>query len=319
MHRYCEQLGSIASRSRVETALKAARVQAELAATSATDAMLAAQASNRAKSEFLANMSHELRTPLNAIMGFSQIIAEETLGPVGTGKYVEYSRDITGSAEHLLAIINDILDLARIEAGKSEMTDEPLEPYALVTSCVRVVSERARLAAVKIDVVPSATDFLLVGDERKMKQIIINLLSNAVKFTLADGSITVFWELVDGAFCRLTVRDTGIGIAAEDLPRVLQPFAQAESGLNRRYEGTGLGLPLTRGLVELHGGTLRLESEVRRGTTAIIELPFSRVRMYGAETQASAASAPSPVHQAIHELEQSLRIGFSAGESHATE
>ena len=322
MQRYCDQLGSIAGRRRVETALKAARVQAELAATSATDAMLAAQASNRAKSEFLANMSHELRTPLNAIMGFSQIIAEETLGPIGTSKYLEYSRDITGSAEHLLAIINDILDLARIEAGKSELTDEPLEPYQLVTSCVRVVSERARLAAVRVDVVPPPAEFLLFADERKMKQIIINLLSNAVKFTPVDGSVTLSWELVDEQRCRLTVRDTGIGIAAEDLPRVMQPFAQVEGGLNRRYEGTGLGLPLTRGLIELHGGTLRLESELGRGTTAIVEMPSNRVQMYGADAPAPSpeviAAALSPVHQAIHDLELSIRTGFPAGEQHAT-
>jgi signal transduction histidine kinase len=325
MQRYCEQMGSIAGRQRVETALKAARVQAELAASSATDAMLAAQASNRAKSEFLANMSHELRTPLNAIMGFSQIIAEQTLGPVGTDKYLEYSRDITGSAEHLLAIINDILDLARIEAGKSELTEEPIDPPQLVASCVRVVSERARLAAVRIDVVPSPVDFLIVADERKMKQIIINLLSNAVKFTLADGTITLSWELIEGRGCRLSVRDTGIGIAAEDLPRVMQPFAQVEGGLNRRYDGTGLGLPLTRGLAELHGGSLHLDSELGRGTIASIDLPMSRVRMYGAEAAAQAAppsSAPaplslSPVHQALHDLEQSIRSGFSMGEDHA--
>src|SRR6185312_2614369 len=136
MQRYCDQLGSIASRKRVETALKASRVSAELAANSATDAMLAAQAAHRAKSEFLANMSHELRTPLNAIIGFSQIIAEETLGPVGTDKYVEYSRDINGSAQHLLAIINDILDLARIEAGKGELNEEPLDPQMLITACI---------------------------------------------------------------------------------------------------------------------------------------------------------------------------------------
>jgi signal transduction histidine kinase len=315
MHRYCEQLGSIAGRRRVETALKAARVQAEFAATSATEAMLAAQASNRAKSEFLANMSHELRTPLNAIMGFSQIIADETLGPIGTTKYVEYSRDITGSAEHLLAIINDILDLARIEAGKSEMTEEPLDPYQLLVSCARVVSERARLAGVRVEIVPLPVDFLLFADERKMKQIVINLLSNAVKFTLADGTITLSWELVDGQCCRLTVRDTGIGIAAADLPRVLQPFAQAESGLNRRYEGTGLGLPLSRGLVELHGGALTLDSELGRGTTAIVELPFSRVQPNAPGT-ADVATLPSPVHEAIFALEHSLRTGSSSGEKH---
>jgi signal transduction histidine kinase len=321
MQRYCDQLGSIAGRKRVETALKAARVSAELAATSATDAMLAAQASNRAKSEFLANMSHELRTPLNAIMGFSQVIVEETLGPVGTDKYIEYSRDINGSAEHLLAIINDILDLARIEAGKSELNEESLDPQMLINSCIRVVSERAKIAGVTVNFDPARTNFLFRGDERKMKQIIINLLSNAVKFTLSGGMVDVQWQIIEDRCCKLTVCDTGIGIAPADLTRVLLPFAQAESGLNRRYEGTGLGLPLTRGLVELHGGVFRLESALGRGTKAIIELPLTRVHTVGGQPPVAAvptASSRSPVHQAIQALEQNIRTGFSSGEDHAT-
>ena len=322
MQRYCDQLGSIASHKRVETALKAARVSAELAATSATDGMLAAQAANRAKSEFLANMSHELRTPLNAIMGFSQIIAEETLGPVGTGKYIEYSRDINGSAQHLLAIINDILDLARIEAGKSELNEEPLDPQMLIDSCIRVVSERAKIAGVAVTFDPTLSNFLLLGDERKLKQVVINLLSNAVKFTLSGGSIDVQWNIIPERCAQLTVTDTGIGIAPADLTRVLQPFAQAESGLNRRYEGTGLGLPLTRGLVELHGGSFRLESELGRGTRAIVELPLTRIHAIGAQAPAAAptptASSRSPVRQALEALEQNIRIGFPSGEDHAT-
>jgi signal transduction histidine kinase len=320
MQRYCDQLGSIASRKRVETALKAARVSAELAANSATDAMLAAQAANRAKSEFLANMSHELRTPLNAIMGFSQIIAEETLGPIGTGKYVEYSRDINGSAQHLLAIINDILDLARIEAGKSELNEEPLDPQMLITACIRVVSERAKIAGVILGFNGEGANFLFLGDERKMKQIIINLLSNAVKFTLSGGRIDVRWQIIEDRCCQLTVCDTGIGIGREDLVRVLQPFAQAESGLNRRYEGTGLGLPLTRGLVELHGGSFRLESELGQGTKAIIEFPLSRVHLIGTQPPSSIDLpdvSRSPVHQAIQALEQTIRTGFPPGEDHA--
>ena len=321
MQRYCDQLGSIAGRKRVETALKAARVSAELSANSATEAMLVAQAANRAKSEFLANMSHELRTPLNAIMGFSQIIAEQTLGPIGTGKYIEYSRDITGSAQHLLDIINDILDLARIEAGKTELIEEPLDPQMLIPACARVVSERAKLAGVTVEFDAENAQFLFLGDERKLKQIVINLLSNAVKFTPAGGRIDVRWQVEAERCCELTIADTGIGIAPADLTRVLQPFAQAESGLNRRYEGTGLGLPLTRGLVELHGGSFRLESELGRGTRAIIEFPLSRVRTSGAlQSAALAAPAPSrwPVHQAIEALEQTIRTGFLSGEDHAT-
>jgi signal transduction histidine kinase len=322
MQRYCDQLGSISGRKRVETALKAARVSAELAANSATDAMLEAQAANRAKSEFLANMSHELRTPLNAIMGFSQIIAEETLGPIGTEKYAEYSRDINGSAQHLLAIINDILDLARIEAGKTELIEEPLDPQMLINACIRVVSERAKVARVTVDFDAENANFLFLGDERKMKQIVINLLSNAVKFTPSGGRIDVRWRIVDDRYCELMVSDTGIGIAPDDLTRVLQPFAQAESGLNRRYEGTGLGLPLTRGLVELHGGSFRLESELGQGTMAVIEFPLSRIHSTSAQQSADIgvpAIARLPVHQALEMLEQTIRTGFPLGEHHATE
>ena len=321
MQRYCDQLGSIASRKRVETALKAARVSAELAANSATDAMQAALAANRAKSEFLANMSHELRTPLNAIRGFSQIIAEETLGPVGTGKYLEYSRDINGSAQHLLAIINDILDLARIEAGKTELTEEPLDPQMLVTSCIHVVSERAKNAGVILGFDGEGANFLFLGDERKMKQIIINLLSNAVKFTTSGGRIDVRWRIVENRYCELTVCDTGIRIEPDDPLRVLQPFAQAESGLNRRYEGTGLGLPLMLGVVEIHGGSFRLESELGQGTSAIIEFPLNRVHVIGMEPNPGIdmpAVARSPVHRAIQAIEQTLRTGFPSGEDNAT-
>ena len=323
MQRYCDQLGSIASRQRVEIALKAARVSAELAANSATDAMLAAQAANRAKSEFLANMSHELRTPLNAIMGFSQIIAEQTLGPIGTGKYLEYSRDINGSAQHLLEIINDILDLARIEAGKTELIEDPLDPQMLIPACIRVVSERAKLASVAVEFDAENANFLFRGDERKMKQIVLNLLSNAVKFTPSGGRIDVRWRIVENRCCELAISDNGIGIAPGDLARVLQPFAQAESGLNRRYEGTGLGLPLTRGLVELHQGSFRLESELGQGTRAIVEFPLSRVQKVGAPPTAGDGNAPPmsrwPVHQTIEALEQTIRTGFLSGENHGTE
>ena len=149
----------------------------------------------------------------------------------------------------------------------------------LITACMRVVSERAKNAGVTLGFDGENANFLFLGDERKMKQIIINLLSNAVKFTLSGGRIDVRWQIVEDRCCELIVWDTGIGIGPDDLARVLQPFAQAESGLNRRYEGTGLGLPLTRGLVELHGGSFRLESELGRGTRAIIEFPLNRVHL----------------------------------------
>jgi signal transduction histidine kinase len=278
MHRYSEQLGNIAGRQRAERALEAARVSAEQAAASATEAMKAARASDQAKSAFLANMSHELRTPLNAIIGFSQVLAAQSLGPIGVSQYVEYTHDILASAQHLLAIINDILDLARIEAGKGELREELVDAMEMTAACVRIVRQRAEVAGLKIETKAPDAQILLWADERKLRQILINLLSNAIKFSSSGGAITIAWRLRVEGGCQFIVSDTGIGIAEADLGRVLEPFAQADGAFNRRYEGTGLGLPLTRRMTEMHGGSLTLESELGRGTTVTVTLPRERVQ-----------------------------------------
>jgi signal transduction histidine kinase len=278
---YCEQLGHIVGKRRTEIALKAARVSAELAAEAAKDALLEAQSASRAKSEFLANMSHELRTPLNAIIGFSQVMAAEMLGPVGSAKYLEYSHDIGSSAGHLLGLINDILDLARIEAGKLDLYEETVELSRLIDACIVIVRQRAEKAQLTLRINGPVTPLSIWADERKLKQIVINLLSNAVKFTPPGGAVAIDWQGEPDGGCRLVVSDTGIGIAPDDLSRVLEPFAQADSDLNRRYEGTGLGLPLTRRLVELHGGALKLESAIGNGTTVTVMLPVERLRPNG--------------------------------------
>ncbi len=237
-----------------------------------------AEAANRAKSEFLANMSHELRTPLNAILGFSEVLMHEMAGPLGQPRYREYAADIHDSGRHLLAVINDILDLSKIEAGRVEIVDGEIEVEALAQKAVRLLAERAEHAGVEIGLLSQPNLPLLIADERLVKQALLNLLSNAVKFTPRGGRIEVCLSLAaDGAFC-VRVRDTGIGIGEADLARVLTPFSQVESALSRNFQGTGLGLPLTKSFIEMHGGSLELESRLGDGTEVTLRFPPERVR-----------------------------------------
>ncbi len=232
---------------------------------------------NRAKSEFLATMSHELRTPLTALIGFSEMIRVETFGPVGNPKYLEYVMDINASGTHLLELINDILDLSKIDAGKGELHEETIDVPKAVRSCLLLVEERAEKAEVNLE--SDVADGLppLYADERKLKQILINLLSNAVKFTPAGGTVTMkTWSSSDAGYV-FQVADTGIGIAAEDTHKALAPFTQIDSDLSRKYEGTGLGLPLAKALTELHGGSLDLQSEVGVGTTITVRFSAERI------------------------------------------
>jgi len=235
-----------------------------------------AEIANRAKSEFLANMSHELRTPLNAIIGFAEVMESEIMGPIGRDCYRDYAHDIKTSGMHLLEIISDILDLSKVEAGKVEMQEATIELPRVIIACLKLIDERAKLASVYLwnhvlsDLPP------VRADERKLKQILINLLSNAVKFTPAGGHVTVTAR-VDDTGIVIAVSDTGIGIAPGDIPRALSPFTQIENTMSRRFDGTGLGLPLADSLARLHGGTLTVASAVGKGTTVTITLPTDRI------------------------------------------
>ncbi len=236
-----------------------------------------AEEANRTKSEFLANMSHELRTPLNAIIGFSDIMKMGALGPHGDPKYEEYSTDINDSGRHLLELINDILDLSKIEAGKLELDEDDIDTARVIQSCIVLVKERATNCGVTLKMeIPQELPALRY-DERKLKQILINLLSNAVKFTPPGGTVTIkTWSRPDSGYV-FQVADTGIGIALEDIPKALSSFGQVDSKLARKYEGTGLGLSLTKSLVELGSGSLDLQSEVGVGTTVTVRFPKERI------------------------------------------
>ena len=236
-----------------------------------------AELANRAKTEFLANMSHELRTPLNAVIGFSEIMESELLGPLGSAQYKSYAADIHESAQHLLTLINDILDVAKIEAGAHELRDEEVDPTDVVSAVERLIAERAKRAGLHLTIVLPDGLPHLKADERKLKQVLLNLMSNAIKFTPEGGTVELTaCRAGDGSFV-FEVSDTGIGIAAEDIPRAFAPFEQVDSRLSRQFEGTGLGLPLSEGFVKLHGGSLELKSRPGVGTRAIVTLPRERV------------------------------------------
>jgi signal transduction histidine kinase len=237
----------------------------------------AAEQASRAKSEFLATMSHELRTPLNAIIGFSEVIKDETFGSVGNAQYRDYANDINSSGQHLLGLINDILDLAKIESGSAELNDEEVNIEAMFHSSLNLVARDAERRAIKLELDLPDDLPTLRADARKLKQVLVNLLSNAVKFTGPGGAVTItVWCRADKGHA-IQVRDTGIGIAPNDIPKALSQFGQVDADLNRRYEGTGLGLPLTKALVELHDGALELQSEVGVGTTVTVSFPAERI------------------------------------------
>ena len=253
----------ITQRRTSEQALVAAKEQADYA--------------NHSKSEFLANMSHELRTPLNAIIGFSEIIKDELFGKVGNPQYVEYAKDIYDSGELLLSLINDILDMSKIEAGKRDLAESVININRVIQTALRLVASRAKASKQHL-VIKLPKDFPdMRGEERAFKQIIVNLLTNAIKFTPEGGSITIDGKVNQGGNMQIIIEDTGIGIAQEHIDVVLAPFGQIESALSRKHQGTGLGLPLTKALVELHNGTLNITSEVGVGTIVTITLPAERI------------------------------------------
>jgi signal transduction histidine kinase len=238
----------------------------------------AAEQASRSKTKFLANMSHELRTPLNAIIGFSDMMALAIHGPMGAPAYEQYAADINGSAKHLLSIINDILDIAKIEAGRLDLIDEETPVASLCDVALRLMQERAHEHGVELRFEPGPNLPNAMVDQRAMRQVLLNLLSNAVKFTKAGGEVTLRAQLSMDNELLLQVCDTGIGMREEDLHRVLEPFVQVENELTRQYDGTGLGLSLSKQLVELHGGRIGIVSKPNFGTTVTVYLPASRLR-----------------------------------------
>jgi signal transduction histidine kinase len=238
----------------------------------------AAEAANRAKSGFLATISHELRTPLNAIIGFSELVLAEPLGPIGNEQYRGYIKDVHESGQHLLALINDILDLSKAEAGKLELSEHVVDIRHTLAAVCRLVNHRIVEGGLTLGLQVAANLPPLRADERKLKQVLLNLLSNAVKFTPDGGRIEVTVGVDTAGCCRVAIRDTGIGIAPEDVQRVFEPFCQVDSSLSRQHPGTGLGLPLVKALMELHGGTVELDSQLGEGTTVTAIFPADRVQ-----------------------------------------
>jgi len=260
-----------------ERALQTARektVIAEETSQKLEGAVQRAELANRAKSEFLSNMSHELRTPLNAIIGFSEVMMGQYFGPIGDQHYAGYALDIHKSGHLLLSIINDILDLSKIEAGRMELYLENGEIHDIVESCQRLIAGRAEDAGLTVMVEwHDPRTLTLHADLTKLKQVLLNLLSNAVKFTPRGGMITVSVEYLVDNRISLTVADTGVGMTAADLLVAMEPFRQVDNSHTRKYQGTGLGLPLAKALVELHGGEFRIGSQPQVGTTVTIVLP----------------------------------------------
>jgi signal transduction histidine kinase len=222
-------------------------------------------AANRHKSEFLANMSHELRTPLNAIIGFSEVLKERMFGALNE-KQTEYVADIHASGRHLLSLINDILDLSKVEAGRMELALAPFDLPSAISDAFTLVHERAARHDIALEIEIDARLGRFTGDERKFKQILMNLLSNALKFTPAGGRVSLMAAPLDDGI-EVSVADTGIGIAPEDQELIFEEFRQVQSDEASRREGTGLGLALTRRLVELHGGHIQVQSELGKGST----------------------------------------------------
>ena len=241
-----------------------------------TRALNTAAEANQAKSAFLASMSHELRTPLNAIIGFSDTMVMEVFGPLDE-RYRGYAGDIHHSGEHLLALINDVLDLSRLDAGHADLKEEDFDPAELIAEALRMMTGQAGKAQIALTTHVAHGLPWLKADKRRIKQVLINLVSNALKFTPPGGTVDVAARLTAAGDLAIAVSDSGIGIAPEDIPKVMERFGQVDSPMARKHEGTGLGLPLSRQLAQLHGGDLVLESVVDQGTTVTVTLPKARL------------------------------------------
>ncbi|HEX3863757.1 MAG TPA: HAMP domain-containing sensor histidine kinase [Stellaceae bacterium] len=271
---YCNQLGMLLERRYTERVLVAAKEQAENAAMLAKQAMQQAQAADRAKSQFLATMTHELRTPLNAIIGFSEVLKD---APRQSSDIPTYASYIHESGTQLLGMLNGVLDLARIEAGRLELDEQEVRLEEVLDAAIRPLRKTAEEKSVSI-MVGMVVERALMLDPGKMTQVFSNLLSNSINFTPEGGSIEIDSDLTEAGELSILLRDSGKGIPPEDLERVLEPFGQVEDHLTRQNGGVGLGLPIARALVRLHGGDLKLTSEVDVGTSIDVRLPSERVR-----------------------------------------
>jgi signal transduction histidine kinase len=276
---------ALAARRKLEQGLAAAAERAENLREEAIVARDAAERANRLKSMFLATMSHELRTPLNAIIGFSELMQKQLFGPLGDARYREYSGLVHGAGLHLLSLINDVLDMSKIEAGKFEMHRQAFDVGEIVRECCRLMRERSERLKVRLGCEVPAAPIVIEADRRAMKQILLNLLSNAIKFTPAGGEVSV-QARVEAQRVRLSVVDTGVGIPADQVARLGNPFVQVRDNAGASHEGTGLGLALVRALAEIHDGSLKIESVLGRGTTVSVSIPLS----VGVEETRSAAA-----------------------------
>lgn len=259
LNNYTARLGDAVERHRANVALSSAKVEAELA--------------SRAKSVFITNMSHELRTPLNAILGFSEILEENGPGQLPEEKSREYYGLINKSAKRLLSAINEILELSQIQTGETALEAEPTNAEAIAHACIGLIAPRAAKGQVNLEYEVSPNTPAIIADGAKLKQALMNVLGNAVKFTEPGGSASFTVGPARPSGVSMIIRDTGIGMDEAEIETALQPFGQAESGLDRKYDGTGLGLPIARSLIELHGGTLDLTSSKGEGTTVTLIVP----------------------------------------------
>jgi len=225
----------------------------------------------------LAAMSHELRTPLNAVIGFAEVLKKEIYGPVENARYREYHEDIYNSGAHLLTLINGILDISKLEAGQLELVESEFDLHVAICDCVKNVEEQARAADIALTLDLDSAHAQCVADERRVRQIVVNILSNALKFTPKGGKVRVSTRHNENDF-EIRIADTGIGMAADDIPKALELFQQIDNSLARKFEGAGLGLPIAKQLAENHGGTLAIVSAQGQGTTVSVTLPGSRFR-----------------------------------------
>jgi two-component system, cell cycle sensor histidine kinase PleC len=295
MSEFSDHFGIAVTRQKSSVALHAAKAEAELA--------------SKAKSEFIANMSHELRTPLNAVIGFSEMLRAKTADD--PDRVREYAGYINEAAEHLLALISSILDVSKIQAGKLQVDRAHIDPDPIVRSCLLITEVKAREKGIVVEAALPERPLSVYADPLRLKQVLINLMSNAVKFTPDNGKVMISVSPQPGAMS-IEISDNGVGMTQAEIETALRPFGQVDQGFNKKYEGTGLGLPISAALVGLHGGELTVESEKGKGTRVRVLLPKSASGQRESEVssrQAEAAMAPAPAHSPARSLAGELGAG----------